>query len=330
MTDENKHIEFIELTVKYLSGQAGESDVKRLEDWVLASPDHKRTFNEIKQAWMLSGIESNTLGIDVEREWKAVSDELFQTPKVVQMPPRREVGFYLGIAATLIVLVAASIWFFMPGRSAQVWSTQNQVAVNSLPDGSQVSLNQYASVVVEPKFDKKERRLKLKGDAFFQVERNPEKPFIVEAEEVEVKVLGTAFYVDSREGQPNIEVIVQSGTVSVTAQDQSIILNAGETGVYERASRQLIKQTNEDENFLAWKTNTLVFDNEKLDIVVHALNRKFHAQIEMNISDVSNCFITATFENKSLEAIIKIIEKTLVVTARREGEKIILAGESCL
>lgn len=329
MTDENKHIEFIELTVKYLSGQAGESDVKRLEDWVLASPDHKSTFNEIKQAWMLSGIEDNTLGIDVEAEWKAVRDEIFLKNKVVQMKPRRGLGFYLGLAAAIIVLVAASVWVFMPAPHSRILSTQNLVAVNTLPDGSQVSLNQYASVAVQPEFDKKERRLKLVGDAFFEVVKNPEKPFIVEAEEVEVKVLGTAFYVDSRQGQPNIEVIVQSGTVSVTAQDQGIILNAGETGVYERASRQLRKQTNEDENFLAWKTDILVFDNEKLDIVVHALNRKFHAQIEMEITDVSNCFITATFENKSLEAIIKIIEKTLGVSTRKEGARIILFGENC-
>jgi transmembrane sensor len=329
MADEQKHIDYFDLTVKYLSGETSDAEVKLLEAWVLSSPEHKTQFNKLRQAWQLSIIQDNNQGIDVDQEWASMESMLFSENKVVQMKSRRPLSRYLGIAAAFIAIIAAALWVFIPS-GGEVISTQNQVAVNTLPDGSQVSLNQYASVEYEPEFDDTERRLKLKGDAFFEVERDPEKPFIVDVNEVEVKVLGTAFYVDSRGELPNIEVIVQSGTVEVSAAEQSIILNAGETGVYEKSSRQLSKQSNEDENFLAWKTDILVFDNERLDVVIRDLNRKFHANIEMDIEDTSNCFINATFEGKSLESILKIIEKTHGLTTRSAEDRIIFSGDECL
>ncbi len=330
MADEQKHIDYFDLTVKYLSGETSASEVKQLEAWVLSSPEHKASFNKVRQAWELSAIQENNLGIDVDQEWASIESLLFAKGKVVEMKPRRRLSRYMGIAAAVAVLIAVAIWVIMPKGGGEVISTQDQVVVNTLPDGSQVSLNQFASIAIESEFDGRERRLKLEGDAFFEVERNPEKPFIVDANEVEVKVLGTAFYVDSRSELPTIEVIVQSGTVEVSAADQSIILTAGETGVYEKSTKLLSKASSEDENFLAWKTDILVFDNERLDIVIRDLNRKFHANIEMDIKDASNCYINATYEGKSLESIIKIIEKTLGLSTKRTGDQIVFTGDRCL
>ncbi|KAA3634730.1 MAG: DUF4974 domain-containing protein [Bacteroidetes bacterium] len=329
MADEQKHIEHFDLVVKYLSGEASDSEVKLLEAWVLESAGNKAAFNEIRQAWLMSGIQENHLGIDVDEEWNSVEEVLFSNGKVVKMQPRRGFGRYMGIAAAVIALVAVALWVFLP-NGGSVISTEDQVVVNELPDGSQVSLNQYAMVAVKADFDEEERRVQLKGDAFFEVERDPEKPFIVATDEVEVKVLGTSFYVDSREELPKIEVIVESGVVEVSAKGNSIILNAGETGTYNKTTEELLKQSNEDENFLAWKTDTIIFENEPLDIVIHSLNRKFHSQIEMDIRDTSKCYINTTFENKSLEAILKIIEKTHGISTRREGDRIIFTGDSCL
>ncbi len=330
MAEENKHIEFSDLTVKYLSGETSDSEVKQLEDWVLESSENKAVFNQIKQAWILSGIENNNHQIDVEKEWNLIDKQLLEKDKVVEMKPRRGLKFYLSIAAAVAVILAASIWVLIPKDDIQEYSVQNQVAVNTLPDGSNVSLNQYSSVAFESKFDKQERRVKLTGDAYFEVERNEDRPFIVDAEDVEVEVLGTTFYVDSREELPNIEVIVQSGTVAVKAQEQRIVLNAGDTGIYEKSSKKLIKQTNEEDNYLGWTTDTLVFEEEKLELVVRSLNRKFHSQIEIDIEDTESCYLTAKFGFDKLEPILKIIEKALDITAERKGEKIILKGENCL
>jgi ferric-dicitrate binding protein FerR (iron transport regulator) len=330
MTEDSKHIEFSDLTVKYLSGETSDSEVKRLEDWVLESTEHKAVFNQIKQAWILSGIDNDNHNIDVDKEWALIDEQLFSEEKVIALKPRRRMRFYLGIAAAIAVILVASIWVFVPRSGVEEFSVLDQVAVNTLPDGSNVSLNQYSSIEFESKFDKPERRIKLTGDAYFEVERNIERPFIVDADDIEVEVLGTTFYVDSREELPSIEVIVQSGTVAVSAQDQRIVLNAGESGVYEKFSRKLTKQTNEEDNYLAWKTDTLVFEEEKLDLVVRSLNRKFHAKIELDIKDTENCYLTARFADSKLEPILRIIEKSLGITTVREGEKIILTGENCL
>lgn len=329
MANEKGHIDFIELSVKYLNGETTNAEVQLLEAWVLESTENKQTFNQLKQSWILSGSKTEKVAVDVDREWQVINEKLFSEATVKSINSGRRRQMIWSIAAAVVLLLAVSLWVLMPGNDLQQISTENQVAENVLPDGSSVALNQYASLTFEKEFEATERRLKLTGDAFFEVERDEDRPFVVETEDVEVEVLGTSFYVDSRDEQPIVEVVVQSGVVAVSANDNRIVLNAGETGIYDKSTRELIKQANPDDNYLGWKTDTLIFENASLATVVHQLNRKFHAQIEMNVKDTTNCYMTVTFENKQLESILNLIESTLRITVVKEGENIKLTGDRC-
>jgi len=106
-------------------------------------------------------------------------------------------------------------------------------------------------------------------------------------------------------------------------------LTSDEIGIYDKVSGELTKKENEDVNYMAWKTELLTFEETPLESVVFDLNRKFHSSISIRNEEIKNCPITTTFDHKSLDAIVKIIEKTLNIKSEKIGEGIVFSGLSC-
>ncbi len=332
---DDQHTDHHQLAAKYFSGNATDAEIRQLEAWVLASPNHKRQFHALRQAWFLSDKEPSSQAINVEAEWQQVaaqiSEKSRETP-VVPLKRKRSLVRLLSMAAAVAVVVAAGIWLFLPRTEGTLPEltvfSESEVKDQPLTDGSHISLNQFSTVTYSDEADQT-RRVTLKGDAFFEVSRNEERPFVVNTPDVTVEVLGTAFYVDSREGQPTVQVIVQSGTVAMKSDTNKVILNAGEIGIYHRASRRLTKKTNDDLNYLAWKTGMLVFESTPLERLVFDLNRTFHAKVSMAQPHLKDCPVIATYKHKSLEAIAQIIAKTLNIKADINGDQIIFSGPPC-
>ena len=333
MAEDKNHKEFLDLIPKYLSGEASDSEVKRLEQWVLSSPENKKRFNLFKKAWMLSGIEGNYQNIDVEKEWLATSEKLFSEAKVVPLKekPNRRIGLFLRIAVAVALLIVASVWIYNSVNRIdyQEVVAEHEIKEDQLSDGTQIAVNQFSSVKYIESKDENVRKVELTGDAFFDVERDTARPFIISTQEVEIEVLGTSFYVDSRENLSEIQVIVKSGSVKVSAGNDQVVLAANEIGIFDKSTKQLTKKENDDVNYMAWRTNVLVFEETGLERVVFDLNRKFHSNISIADEALKTCTLTATYDDKSLEAIILIIEKTLDIKADIEGDNIIFSGQGC-
>lgn len=326
MKEENKNIDYLELSSKYLSGNATDAEVQLLEAWVLETPDNKKEFLALRQTWLKSNTKVIDKALNVDAEWELIQKQLSPQTKVVPLKPKRT-GTLLKIAAAVAVLVAASLWLFRPtnsGDNLTVFS-KSEVKEQALTDGSQIALNQFSTASYSIGADGS-RQVQLKGDAFFDVARDTNHPFIINTQEVNITVLGTSFYVDSRDQQDKIQVIVTSGTVAMEVGNQKVILTKGEVGTYLKSSQQLSEQTNMDPNFLAWKTKRLVYKNERLEKVVYDLNRTFHAQVSLADPDLKNCPITATYQDKSLNAILRIIEKTLTLKATTNGQQTVISG----
>jgi len=144
-----------------------------------------------------------------------------------------------------------------------------------------------------------------------------------------VTVLGTSFYIDAREKEGEVQVIVASGTVEMKVGKEKVILTKGEIGIYNKSANQLSEKQNEDANYMAWKTKRLVYDETTLGKVVHDLERTFHADIKLKPADLKNCTLTATYDGQQLGSIIRILEKTLNLKATINGERIVLSGSPC-
>lgn len=320
---------YANLASKYLSGNTSPAEMEELENWVLASPENKQQFVAFKKAWMLAGAAKSEASADVEALWSQTSEKLFgdNKAKVISMKKQKNRTLWWSMAAAILVVIAVSFWLFQNNLKEQPFlaKTENSSQTFDLADGSQVVLNQVSSLRYELS-EKGERRVELAGDAFFEVAKDSIHPFIIKTPNIEIEVLGTSFYVDARQNQPDVQVIVESGKVAVRAASNDVTLGTGEQAIYQKNTQQLVQQRTTDANFSALKTKVLIFKQTPLEQVVFTLNRQYNTNISIDSETLKSCEYSASHNNKSLDAILKVMKTTLGVEVEENGERIILKG----
>lgn len=157
-------------------------------------------------------------------------------------------------------------------------------------------------------FAENERRVQLKGEAFFEIEPDAERPFVIELNnESQVKVLGTSFNIE--EGDSTTEVFVKTGKVEFKSSESVVILVPGEKGVLNHATGVITKAKSEELDFneTYWLDQKLDFNNTSLNEVISILSIIFETKIELENPAAGNCVLMTSFERESLDQILQII-----------------------
>ena len=330
MKDNLKNSIYDELAAKYFSGNITAAETEQLEHWVGASAQNKKYFLDLRKAWNLANISNDAAHIDLNQAWADLAPHISPKTKVVSMPTRSAYRGWWQVAAAVAVLFIAGWWVFHLSSSPKglVLFSESEIINEKLDDGSLVKLNRFSQI--EYQWTRQgTRQIKLQGDAFFNVARDEAHPFVVQAKEVEVKVLGTSFYVDAREGEDLVQVYVRSGRVTMQVAQQKVLLTKGEVGTYDSKTKKLSEANYNNSNYLAWQSKRLVFEQTPLEKVILDIERTYHADITLQPNALKNCTLTATYENQDLTSVIRIIEKTLNLKATIDGQHIVLSGSPC-
>ncbi|MCF6366628.1 MAG: FecR family protein [Bacteroidales bacterium] len=332
MQEQNKHITLI---LKHLSGELNNSEKKQLFDWIEESKENKSTFNEYQKAWDMSdsSIIPEIEAIDVNAEWKMFKNKVGFDDKVLIPKKIEKKKFSLlriaAVISTIILLGIASLYVFNPKQ--EVLFAQNEVIETNLPDGTEISINKNSSIIYSKKFNKKERKIELKGDAYFKVEKNKTKPFIIKAESFYVEVLGTEFYVNSN--FKNRKVVVTEGTVAVYQQkDKSdkVILTAGEEIIFDKKANKLRKIETFDKNCIAWKTKIFNFNNQSLNEIFKQLEKVYDVNFEFKNPQLKNCRQSVSFDNQTIDEILNVLNATFDnVKFHKKRNTIYVNGNAC-
>ena len=332
MNDKNTNIDYNDLIIRYLSGEVTPDEIALLENWVLKNPDNKKLFNQYRISWNLSNTVKNNK-INVDKEFNELSSKLFGQTKDISIKPKKTNNLLLKIAASLVIIAisAFTIYYFVNKTTYKSYFAKTEILNNKLPDGSSFTLNKNSEIKISNKYAQNERRVILNGEAFFDVVHNDKIPFVVETQNLEIRDIGTSFFVKSNKADNNIEITVSSGIVSVlnTNNGDKIILNQGEKGIFSKANQSLLKERNNDVNFLSWKTKVFNFKNKKLSKVIKKLNKVFGSNIAIKCDDIKNRRLTAKFENKDLDAILNILQATFDLKIEKINNKIFISGQVC-
>lgn len=332
MSTDNKHIDYVELITRYLSGDASNDEVLQLESWVKEDELNKKLFIEFKRAWQISNSYSKSF--DDNKAWQSIEHSIVENEsevKVVDIQTKKSNTVFYRIAASIIILLSVgfTLYFLLSNKNVELMA-KNSTLIEKLMDGSEITLNVNSSLTVLKNFNKKDRTVKLSGDAFFDITPNPIKPFIIKTSEATIKVLGTSFYVNAKSDSPEIEVTVTTGKVALISEFGKVInLVAGETGRYNKRVDRLAKEQNTDQNVLSWKTRKIKFENTSLMEVSNVLSKTYNINVQLENTNLENCRLTASFDNQSLANVLLIIEETLDITSRKTGDIIILSGNGC-
>jgi transmembrane sensor len=225
------------------------------------------------------------------------------------------------IASLLFIpLLLSSVWLFYQQNNAQAVQSYSMQEITSppgirsqvvLPDGTKVWLNSESTIKFPVPFQKECRNINLVGEAFFDVSKNPNQPFIVESGEIKVKVLGTRFNCKAYSIDPIIEVILEEGKIALNilgdAADKELAMKPGDRVLYEKKTNTAVLKNGNINKYIAWHTGKLVFDNTPMTEVAQLLSRWYGVDVLVEDAEIKNYRFTTTFENESLFQVIELL-----------------------
>lgn len=196
-----------------------------------------------------------------------------------------------------------------------------------LPDGSLVILNAASSLTYATNLNKLNvRSVTLNGEAYFEISKDEKHPFVVKTASQEVAVLGTHFNINSYKDEPLVKTTLIEGMVKVTPENRnqkSIILKPGEQAALSSGGTLLV--TNVDtEEVLAWKNGYFLFNDEEIESILKKVARWYDVEIKYESTINKERFNGMISRSKSLNQVLKMLEKTDVVKFKTEGRRVIV------
>lgn len=325
MDNDNKHIDIIGLLPKYFSNEATTEERKIVDNWLLINENSRKEFSDFEKLWNLTSSAPEGDDIDIETEWKILEKSI--EPKVRRLNFVRMFEIAASIAFVIVISYIGYKISDLKTEKAPVAS----LSTSSLPDGTIVSLNAGSKIIYRKGFGTIHRNIILKGEAFFEVQKNSDIPFIIKANETSIVVTGTKFNIKAYKDTPEVKVTVTEGTVKFFETDQPLketILNAGESGSYDRDLKAVTKQPLENLNDIAWKTLIMDFENTLLQEVADILQNTYHYKIIL-APRIQKCPITVHFENRNLDYILELLKSSLDLSVQKENKKIYITGKGC-
>jgi transmembrane sensor len=333
----------VDLITSYFAGEATPDDLTFLAGWLKADPKHREFFESHRKIWANLEKVKIESQVDLDKEWNDVkqkTDLSSPAERWNKLKPegQEENRFFtrstVRLAALfLLFLIPMFLLYMYMGRpETKILTAESGLIEGTLPDGTSFTLNKGGVIEYPEVFKSLKREVKLTGEAWFEVEHDNSKPFIISSGNVRVEVMGTSFYVNTRKPDGNMEVILATGKVALYYDDQAtemVILAPGEKADINVKGHDIIRETNDDPNFLSWKTHRLIFDNDPLVEVVGMLNRVYHARIRITDPVLANCRLTATFDNQTLESVLNVVAATLDLKISRNDTWTEISGKGC-
>ncbi len=267
--------------------------------------------------------------------WAKLHKRLDDDGLLMEQPARRNLGLHsplVRVAAVIILLLAIggpALWLDLRDREKSEEEVQHfcgeGVSTVDLPDGSRVFLNQGSEITYPASFGQ-ERSVKLKGEGFFEVMSNPASPFIVYSGRVAITALGTSFNVKEGASDKEVEVLVKSGKVRMSMEEQGnyLTLEPGDMGQSTGGNLQKIQTL--DPNYLSWKTRNFKFVDNALNEVLSVLEQSYHIKIHCQEVDTGELRITSSYREQSADAIMETIAAAFGLNLSREGKEYYLSN----
>ncbi|NQX42210.1 FecR domain-containing protein [Pedobacter steynii] len=191
----------------------------------------------------------------------------------------------------------------------------------NLPDGTRVWLNAASSLKYPVRFDRKERKVSLQGEGYFEVAKDKHKPFKVNSGTQELEVLGTHFNINSYADEPSSKTTLLEGAVRLFPHGgQDLILSPGQQAVL--ASGRMKVAMVDPEEVLAWKNGNFVFNDEGLETIMRKISRWYDVEVSYQRKPADLTFTGVVSRSRNISAVLNALDKTGKVHFKVEGKKV--------
>lgn len=297
--------------------------------WEAMMTDNKIPAQVIEQARaMLTMLTPAIANHEIEEEVLKLSDTIYS-----REAKRRKTVLRITVAAAIAIVTATLAFFTLQtdikkntttlARSYQT-STGEQKRI-ILPDGTVVILNSNTNVSLGENYNSKDRKMYLKGSAFFKVSNDMSRPFSVISDDFSTTALGTSFYVNA-DSSHGFSVKLLEGKVKVNAgkTKATAYLNPGQELQYSPANAQFVKQDYDTSYLNKWISGQIIFRNTRVDEAFAILEQWYGVEIIDSRDKRTDIAINGTYEKVLLEDILKVITFSLSCRYRYEVNRIII------
>ncbi len=290
---------------KYLQGNLSEDEESKLINWINLSDDNFQIFKRY-----ISENQFFQISEEANVAWQRISAKLYpistkNNGKKITFPD------WVRIAALIVVAFVSGILINNIYQIKSENFISNEIIVPKgeksqliLSDGSKVFLNSDSHLRYPSSFSEKERKVILSGEAFFEIEKDPSNPFIVETSGFNVKVTGTTFNVSAYNDDKENSVTLHSGRVTIENDGSECKIKPGEKYVLNNKTRKSEIIQTDIQGASLWIENVIVIDNQNLEDIQKILERKFNVNIE--ITDDNLKYIRYTGQFKPHETLVEI------------------------
>lgn len=316
---------YINLFEKYLRNEASSEDIDRL----ISVLKEDEAINEFFETELLS------MSSDMPKE---IQERLFADiiDKINIDRSRRRVNInykpILKWVAVLVLPLLSALFVYVAMNRGNVIG-DNQVTVSAsngekaevvLSDGSKVWINSGSQITYDNSYNKKQRKVVLDGEAFFEVAKNENCPFIVVANDLEVEAMGTAFNINAYSDDSHMSSVLLDGKIKVNVLDKNYILDANERVVLHKRANVVTRDTVNASDFTQWKNGRLYFRNNSFEEIANTLMRTFNVDIKFESEALRNIRFTGTLGNSSIRNALDILSLTSAMRYEMDGTTIAL------
>ena len=331
------------LFTKLFRSNLSELEALELEIWRNSSELNQNIYDEIIEDVNIKEVILTGKWEDNSKEWEKLISEITLPKRKISLSPKT---LYLSASAAAIILLLIGICsglFYerniqknnqIPDGYTYIFSPRGQRTRVVLPDQTKVWLNSESSIRYPVSYNQKTREVQIKGEAFFEVHKNPLKPFLVYANEIKVKVYGTSFNIKAFPNEKNIETTLIEGKLSITPHDKNgkageeIFLKPNEKCIYNRipeliskvsakltSPKEVIKESKpivvkeptivlakniNPEVEVNWKNGKLIFREETFGELAIKLERWYDMKIHFTDDKIKNYKFTGVFDKETI------------------------------
>jgi ferric-dicitrate binding protein FerR (iron transport regulator) len=315
---------------RYLKGQLSSSELETFRQY-LELEKVEALEQLLLQDWETNPAQQGSIDPALSQEiLHNIKQQIGQDQPVRKLIPRRSWQIAAGFA--LLTVLVATLWNLAQAQPTLVTNNTKEIKKVTLEDGSVVWLNRKTELSYL--MTSKKRSLTLKGEAFFEVTKNPQRPFVVQTGALSTKVLGTSFNVEAFPEDERVEVSLVTGKVVIEVKQgnnlQQLLLIPGEQVEYQPKKGKMTKSRFQTADETAWREGHLVLQKTPLNLALNQISRLYSTELHFDTLKLKKCIVTSTFNRADpIDEVLSVILFSSNLSYQKKGAIYTIKGIGC-
>lgn len=237
------------------------------------------------------------------------------------------IWYSIGTAVAMLILLIVSTLYVRPLLQDRNTSEYNTLVVPAgqrihliLADNTDIWLNANTTLRYPTKFSRKDRTVYLDGEAFFDVSKDPKKPFMVKTAAGDIKVTGTSFNVEAYLKQGSFETSLFEGSVEIYKDEHKLITLKPDEKSYLKEGKLYVTSITDNEKYL-WKDGLIAFNNKPLEDILASLEKYFDVRIKISHSSLPQRTYTGKFrQSDGVDYALRVLQRSILFSYERDEE----------